>query len=326
MDWMIKASALFVLLVFVLPMVGAIPFEELPTGIEVKGLITQEEDVYCTAQTAEHVTLHYFEKDSFENVYTVTLFDKLENELGEFEFPFEIELYSSEEFVDDWVPFSLVLPFEEILSRIEITDMEGNVKCFVQKSEHKPEIEIIAPVNGENWNSIETIEWIMMDADTDDWLLVDVYWTDNSGLGWELLEQEADGLKLNLFEPIEATRIKVVVNDGFNSTEAIVESSLASDNIHANLDFYQEEVVRLTDPNQRLEASDLPAYSGTPPEPPLPPGPPPVKPPTSLDPLVYPIAGLIIVIIGLILIVRVKSPKGKLESIKIKETPKKKGK
>jgi len=270
-------------------------FEELPKGIEIKGIVTIDGDIIGNVQIIEHTTFRFYEENAFENANYITLLDEKRNPIQSYEFPSDVKEVGKEFGEDiEFFPFQIIVPFEENVDSIAFANSKGNLKWYIERSENSPEIQIVSPVKGEKWNSVERIEWIMMDKDAEDWLLVDVYYADNSGLGWSLLAREVEGTEYILSEKLEATRIMLIVSDGFNSASAITESSTAKKSLDNKIDYELMETVFLADENQMLE-NDLnyqskpfiPDENKTPP----------INPPPKTDDWIYLIAGFILVLV-----------------------------
>ncbi|MFH1240391.1 MAG: SHOCT domain-containing protein [Candidatus Diapherotrites archaeon] len=235
--------------------ISAVPYEQLSKAIEIEGIITSEGEVYCTAIVLEHATLHFYESEVFELSYYVTLFDKSGEGIMSYDFPPNPSFYGDVPIeTPEFETFYLVVPYEDAYTIIVANSDEKEV-CRIERSKNSPEILITNPTGILPWNSVKKIEWTMSDED-DDWLLVDVYYADDSGFGWNLLEREVDGTSLELDEPIELTRIKVIVNDGFNSAESVVQSLTASGNVNENVDFQFQDTAWFVDDDYAIKSED----------------------------------------------------------------------
>ncbi|MFH1588768.1 MAG: SHOCT domain-containing protein [Candidatus Diapherotrites archaeon] len=252
----LKSRAIFIaFILFFSISCFAVSYEELPKAIEVIGVVQSNGEVLCTAKIHEHATLKYLEQKTFEDYYYLTLFDAKGNGFITYEFPVMLEEFREGKWIElEHYPFHLIIPFEENVFDIKIAGYDEKLKCIIVRSPNAPKIEIKTPSSGGTWEEVQKIEWEMSDEDKD-WLLVDVYWADNTGLGWELLEKEVDGTELNLINPVQATRIKVVANDGFNSTESIVESSKAEGNINSEIEFEEKKEFHMTNQDDVIDLS-----------------------------------------------------------------------
>jgi hypothetical protein len=110
-------------------------------------------------------------------------------------------------------------------------------------------------------------------------------------------------LKLN--EPIKATRVKVRVDDGFNTAEDIAESTKAKGKIHENMDYAEFVGFYATSDEQVLDPNEL--WSTKTPKPPAPPEPP-IEDEELIDLLINIIGAVIVV--GLIIFAVTSMKKG----------------
>ncbi|MBU2100674.1 hypothetical protein KKG83_07440 [Candidatus Micrarchaeota archaeon] len=302
-----KIKLVLFLLLLLASFCFALSYEELPKGIEIKGIVTIKGDIIGNAQTVEHTTFKFFEEGAFEKANYVSLLDKEGNPITSYEFPSDVKDVGKEFGEIEFFPFQIIVPFEEEVDAIAFADSERNLKWLIQRSANEPEIEITFPLDGEAWNSVEEIKWEISDADEEDWLLVDVYYADNSGLGWALIKREAEGNELILSKAIQATRIMVIVSDGFNVGGDVSQSSSAG-KLDDKIEYDLMELVSVTDENTMLE-NDLNYHSKpympsdenkTPPTPP--------KPPEEND-WIYFLAGIILVVIIALAYTKIKAKK-----------------
>ncbi|MBU0648987.1 discoidin domain-containing protein, partial [Patescibacteria group bacterium] len=227
----------------------AASYEELPKVIKVDGVIGADDEILCTAVIVDHSTVYEFTE--FETNYTLKVLDSGGKAVGSYDFPIFKETDA------EFTPFYFNVPFDDKAVAVAIFDPSGQEKCRVTRSANAPEINITYPKAG-NWQTIDKIEWEMSDKDADDWLLVDVYLADNEGVGWTLVGKEVEESSVEFVEPMAATRLKLVVNDGFNYSEAVVESTSAQGGVYENLDFDDALTVRKVDEEDYLKATDLP--------------------------------------------------------------------
>ena len=244
------------LIISLLHNISAVPYEDLSKAIEVEGIITSEGEIYCTAIILEHATLNFYESQAFESEYYITLFDKKGEGILSYYFPPNPSAYGNAPIdTPEFETFYLIVPYDDAYTII-VANSDEKEKCRIERTPNPPEISITNPTSILPWDSVHKIEWTMNDADND-WLLVDVYYADDSGFGWTLLERDVDGTSLELDEPIEATRIKVIVNDGFNSAESIVQSLTASGNVNENVNFHFQNTAWFTDDDYAIKAEDF---------------------------------------------------------------------
>lgn len=229
-------------------LVFAVSYQELPTVIKVDGILHQNGDMVCAAQVIEHSTVNEFV--DFETNYTLKLLDSENNVISNYSFPVELNKDAESNL------FYFNAPYDQNVKAIIIEDPQGQEKCRVNRSANNPEIKITYPQKG-GWDTVEKIEWEMSDKDSDDWLLVDVYVAGNEDFGWALIGNQAEQSPFSMGEPIEATRVRLVVSDGFNSTEVILESNKAKGSVFGELDFLIKRTVTQADEKDHLKANDL---------------------------------------------------------------------
>jgi hypothetical protein len=172
-------NKLFFALILLLPFSFGIPFEELPKVIEINGLLTEKDSMFCEAKILEHGTITLLEPNAFEDMYYVSLM-KGETAIASFDFIIDKGQYGSVP-ADEWPKqFTLTIPYDEEGQAILIANAEGKLQCAIIRSEHNPQVKITSPKG--TFEEIDKIEWNASDADEDDWLLADVFVAENNGL------------------------------------------------------------------------------------------------------------------------------------------------
>lgn len=274
----------------------AISYEELPKGIEITGLIIGEE-FYCSAKVFEHAVMDY-QSTEFENTHSAVLRDSSGNEIEDYDFMAYEEKFGDYPLLEEgYYAFSIIVPYNENVATVSVLDNSADEKCVVVRSENNPSIQIVQPNNGGNWDSVEKIKWGTSDSDSGDLLLTDIYWADNSGEGWRLLKKDFSETELDLIDSVPATRLMLVVSDGFNIGVDVLESNAATGTVAGNIDFEETLDLQPIDP-KTLISDDGTGYSprvidsnGN-----APPKPPPKQ--DWIDYLIY-IFGACIVIVGI---------------------------
>ncbi|MFA5049452.1 MAG: hypothetical protein WC501_00430 [Candidatus Micrarchaeia archaeon] len=209
---------------------------DLPQVFYFQGTIYKNGEAECFAQIWDHATVHYFAGDmNGEENYFISLLDKDGYLIGEFNLPvFFYEITDTKINYKDEYLFSIRIPYNTEVNALVLLDNSKKELCRVQRSSADPEIKIISPLSNSLWKSVDYIEWSASDSDGDA-LYYDIYYDDNGGSGWIMLDGNIKENSYVLFEPIDAVRIMVVANNGFNSASAISESQFANTDLYSNV-------------------------------------------------------------------------------------------
>ena len=118
---------------------------------------------------------------------------------------------------------------------------------------HAPVISLTVPDGSETWSGTQDITWAASDPDGDT-LIVDIYYSMNSGGTWVLESAGSpnDGsysFDTTLLSDGDAYRIRLVVSDGTLISEDSSSSDFTIDNLHGGGEGNASPVVMLTSPN-----------------------------------------------------------------------------
>ena len=119
------------------------------------------------------------------------------------------------------VPFSFFLPAVQQPAAIQLT-LRGQVLDTIKVSANAPEVQVLVPNGGERWTGLQTIQWAARDADGDP-LTFSILYTPDDGRTWVPVASNLRGdsfeVDTSLLPGGQAARVRVIVTDGFNTTE-----------------------------------------------------------------------------------------------------------
>jgi hypothetical protein len=157
--------------------------------------------------------------------YDILLLDAQQNILNTFGFNVGYNYFTPEETIEmDKATFVKRIEWHNETTRIELRNAEGTMIAFKEVSPNKPEIQVIHPNGGENWEQGKTyeIQWDASDND-DDMLTYSLAISEDNGESWIPLDvdinEESYLINTTTLTPGENYIIKVRVTDGVNTEE-----------------------------------------------------------------------------------------------------------
>lgn len=219
---------------------------ELQPLMAFKAIVYESGDADCSIDVFPDGNVRYFD-DSLqgEQNLELQLLDQSGSLLSSYHIPiFFNDPAAGENVKMDYAGVSIRVPYDPYASMVQLVDDKGEIICGIIRSSNAPVVEVIQPAHNNNWDQVSYISWSASDADGDS-LLFDIFVADNSGSGWKMIASDVSGINYKLTKAVEATRVMVMANDGFNSNYGMSESSHAVDYIYDTVEVGNEGVVGL---------------------------------------------------------------------------------
>ncbi|MBF0302058.1 MAG: Ig-like domain-containing protein [Desulfamplus sp.] len=152
--------------------------------------------------------------------YSVVLEDSLGIELESILFNPEFETGSDG---NQYAQLLAVIPYNPLTAKVVIKNGAKILKS-VSPSPNAPSVNIIAPVEGGSYSSQMQVVWQTSDLDSDI-LNTAIMFSSDDGITWDLIASNITASNYTFdtskFSNTDTCRIKLIVNDGFNTTEKI---------------------------------------------------------------------------------------------------------
>jgi len=127
--------------------------------------------------------------------------------------------FMAEDGPSDSAPFSLIEPYPEGLKRVVLTKA-GSILAERAASAHAPQVSVLSPNGGEQWEGVQTIRWQAGDADGEP-VTYAVFYSRDDGRSWRLLNMDVTEQQLrwdtNEVGGGEQLRVRIVATDGINT-------------------------------------------------------------------------------------------------------------